>query len=323
MSFRTLLFIPGNNKKFLEKSKFIYPDILCFDIEDSVPPSEKSIGRNMINQILKSYSHNADFNDTNKNTTNEINQASNNNNNNNNNNDNYYSSHPQLFVRINSFESELYEEDLESIVCDQLDGIVIPKVNSEVELEKILSIIHNLEKQRNIHKPIKLIPSIESSQGVVNSYHIAKFNSRVCSLIFGVFDYLYDMRLDYVEEGIEYSYARAKIPVDARAAGISALDSIWQKVDDIDGLQRDATVAKRLGYAGKSIIHPKHIEPVHKVFVPSSNEVEWAKKVIATLEQIQEQGDKRGAFKIDGKMIDAVHFKQAKLILDRTPKEDI
>ncbi|HEU5120601.1 MAG TPA: CoA ester lyase, partial [Candidatus Nitrosocosmicus sp.] len=234
-------------------------------------------------------------------------------------NDDNFSS--QLFVRINSFESGLYKQDLESMICDQLDGIVIPKVNSETELEKIIIMIENLEKQRNIHKTIRLIPSIESSQGVVNCYHIAKFNSRVCAIIFGVFDFLYDMKLDYVNEGIEYSYARAKIPVDARAAGILALDSIWQKVDDIDGLQRDAGIAKRLGYGGKSIIHPKHIEPVHKVFVPSQNEIEWAKKVIATLKQIQEQGDKRGAFKVDGKMIDAVHFKQAKLILDRISKD--
>ena len=311
MMYRTLLFIPGNNKKFLDKSKSIYPDILCFDIEDSVPLSEKSIGREMISQTLKSYTHNSNVKDTNNNTNNKFIEDTNT--------DENYS--PQIFVRINSFESGLYEQDLESIICDQLDGIVIPKVNSETELEKIIVMIENLEKQRNIHKTISLIPSIESSQGVVNSYDIAKFNSRICSIIFGVFDYLYDMKLDYVDEGIEYSYARAKIPVDARAAGIPALDSIWQKVDDIEGLQRDAKTAKRLGYAGKSIIHPKHIEPVHKVFIPSQNEIEWAKKVIATLKQIQGQGDKRGAFKVDGKMIDAVHFKQAKLILDHSSKD--
>jgi citrate lyase subunit beta / citryl-CoA lyase len=313
--FRTLLFIPGNNKKFLDKSKSIYPDILCFDLEDSVPISEKSIARDLISQTLYSYTNKIYFMDTNNNNNtnnNKINQGITKN-------DDNFSS--QLFVRINSFESGLYKQDLESIICDQLDGIVIPKVNSETELEKIIIMIENLEKQRNIHKTIRLIPSIESSQGVVNCYHIAKFSSRVCAIIFGVFDFLYDMKLDYVNEGIEYSYARAKIPVDARAAGILALDSIWQKVDDIDGLQRDAGIAKRLGYGGKSIIHPKHIEPVHKVFVPSQNEIEWAKKVIATLKQIQEQGDKRGAFKVDGKMIDAVHFKQAKLILDRISKD--
>lgn len=305
MMFRTLLFIPGNNKRFLEKSKFLYPDILCFDLEDSVPTSEKTIARDMVKESFYSNegSNPVDINDSD--------------------NANYkYKESPQIFVRINSFESGLYEQDLESVICDRLDGIVIPKVNSTSELEKITKIILNLEKKRPIEKTIRLLPSIESSQGVVNAYHIAKFNDRVCSLMFGVFDYLYDMKLDYENEGLEYSYARAKIPVDARAAGISALDSIWQKVDDLDGLQRDAKIAKRLGYAGKSIIHPKHIEPVHNVFVPSRNEIEWAKKVVSKLNQIQEEADKRGAFKIDGRMIDAVHFKQAKLILDYIAKHE-
>jgi citrate lyase subunit beta / citryl-CoA lyase len=308
MMFRTLLFIPGNNKRFLEKSKFLYPDILCFDLEDSVPISEKIIARDMIIESLSSSNKAANPIDIN----------------NNNNNANYKNKEsPQIFVRINSFESGLYEQDLEYVSCERLDGIVIPKVNSASELEKITEIIANLEKKRNIEKKLRLIPSIESSQGVVNSYDIAKFNERVCSLMFGVFDYLYDMKLDYENEGLEYSYARAKIPVDARAAGIPALDSIWQKVDDLDGLQRDAKIAKRLGYAGKSIIHPKHIEPVHNVFVPSQNEIEWAKKVVSRLNQIQEKGDKRGAFKIDGRMIDAVHFKQAKLILDFIAKDEM
>ena len=309
MMFRTLLFIPGNNKRFLEKSRLLYPDILCFDLEDSVPISEKTIAREMITQSLSNNNHS--LNRINININNKIDNAN-----------NKHKELPQLFVRINSFESGLYEQDLESVICESLDGIVIPKVNSDSELEKITEIIETLEKKRNVQKTIRLIPSIESSQGVVNSYPIAKYNSRICSLLFGVFDYLYDMKLDYENEGLEYSYARAKIPVDARAAGIPALDSIWQKVDDLDGLQRDAKTAKKLGYAGKSIIHPKHIEPVHNVFVPSQNEIEWAKKVISTLNEIQQHGDKRGAFKVDGKMIDAVHFKQAKLILDFITKDE-
>lgn len=307
--FRTLLFIPGNNKRFLEKSRLLYPDILCFDLEDSVPISEKSRAREMIIQSLLNNNHSLNCIDIN--TNNKIDNAN-----------HKYKDLPQLFVRINSFESGLYEQDLNSVICESLDGIVIPKVNSDSELEEITEIINTIEKKRNLQKTIRLIPSIESSQGVVNSYHIAKYNSRICSLLFGVFDYLYDMKLDYDNEGIEYSYARAKIPVDARAAGIPALDSIWQKVDDLDGLQRDAKTAKKLGYAGKSIIHPKHIEPVHNVFVPSQNEIEWAKKVISTLNEIQQHDDKRGAFKVDGKMIDAVHFKQAKFILDFITKDE-
>jgi citrate lyase subunit beta/citryl-CoA lyase len=161
------------------------------------------------------------------------------------------------------------------------------------------------------------MPSIETAKGVVNAYSIAKANKRVNAIIFGVFDFLYDMGLDYAEnDGIEYMFAREKIPVDAKAAGVASIDAIWQKVDDTDGLIKDATVAKRLGYSGKSIIHPSQIEPVHKIFIPTKNEIEWAKKVIGALGQTMERGSGKGAVKLEGKMIDAVHYKQAKTILD-------
>src|SRR5688572_1678975 len=147
MMFRTLLFIPGNNKRFLEKSKLLYPDILCFDLEDSVPVSEKSIARDMIIQSFSS-----------TNSLHPVNININNNNNNHKINDSNYNikDSPQLFVRINSFESGLYEQDLESVICEKLDGIVIPKVNSDSELKKITEIIENLEKERNVKKIIRL-----------------------------------------------------------------------------------------------------------------------------------------------------------------------
>lgn len=298
MVFRSLLFIPGNNKKFLDKSKTLSPDIICYDMEDSVPLNEKEKARQMI--------MNATALDKNQDNSVDKPQML----------GKLANTNSHVFVRINSFESGIYDQDLRSTLNSGIDGIVIPKVNSVFELEQIINLIKSLEKERNLEE-IKLIPSIESSLGVVNSYSIASFDSRVVALVFGVFDYLYDMKLDYSErDGLEYSYARAKIPVDARAAGISALDSIWQKIDDIDGLKQDAMIAKRLGYSGKTIIHPTHIDSVNEVFFPSQNEIDWANKVMSIVKQFEEKGDKRGALKVDGKMVDAVHFKHAKLILD-------
>ncbi|HVD20950.1 MAG TPA: HpcH/HpaI aldolase/citrate lyase family protein, partial [Nitrososphaera sp.] len=99
-----------------------------------------------------------------------------------------------------------------------------------------------------------------------------------------------------------------------------AIDAIWQKIDDIDGLIRDATMAKRLGYTGKSIIHPSQIAQVHEVFRPNKTEIEWAKKVVQELDDAMNKGTGRGALKLEGRMIDAVHYKQAKAILE-TAKE--
>ncbi|HJS82337.1 MAG TPA: CoA ester lyase, partial [Nitrososphaera sp.] len=91
-----------------------------------------------------------------------------------------------------------------------------------------------------------------------------------------------------------------------------------QRIEDPDGLTRDATVARLLGYSGKSLIHPSQIEPVHTVFRPSVDQIEWAKKVVLALGEAMEKGSGRGAVTLEGKMIDAVHYKQAKAILDAT-----
>ncbi|MDP8903565.1 MAG: CoA ester lyase [Thermoproteota archaeon] len=282
--FRSLIFVPGNSIRFVEKAKTLTADIICFDLEDSVPESEKDAARRIIAETLLARRHE-------------------------------YGDH--VYVRTNSPESGLVPDDLKAVLQKGIDGIVVPKVNDANQMLKIKKHIVMLEKERKTDKKIALMPSIETARGVVNAYLIASTDERIKALIFGVFDFLYDMRLDYDEhDSTGYSYVRAKIPVDARAAGVYAIDAIWQKIDDIDGLIKDATMARRLGYSGKSIIHPSQIEPVHKVFRPSKNEVEWAKKVVQALGQAMNKGTGIGAVRLEGKMIDAVHYKQAKAILD-------
>jgi len=282
--YRTLIFVPGNSARFISSAKKLNADIICFDLEDSVPYHEKSSARELIGKTVCQT-------------------------------DNYKNA-LSLYVRTNSYESGHLFADLEEVVREGITGVVIPKVNKSTEICEISSFISRLEMERKIANTIQVVPSIETAKGVVNAYSIAKCDSRVNLLVFGVFDFLNDMQIEYVEDGgIEYSYARAKIPVDARAAGVAAIDAIWQKVEDMDGLVNDTILAKRLGYVGKCIIHPNQIEPVHKVFAPSKYEIEWAKKVIEALEPAMEMKSKIGAVRIDGKMIDAVHYKYAKTIL--------
>jgi citrate lyase subunit beta / citryl-CoA lyase len=285
-TFRSLIFVPGINAKFLDKAKKLNADIVCFDLEDSVLSHEKVTARMMVADALK---QRADYNLT-----------------------------KNVYVRINSPESGISNKDLISTIQKGLDGIVVPKVNEENELVGLIEIITQLEQERGIEKGnTKLMPSIETAKGVVNAYSIGGVDSRVNALIFGLYDFLHDMHLDYADDnGTGYTYARMKIPIDARAAGIVAIDAIWQKVADISGLRNDAAIAKRLGYVGKSIIHPTHIEPVHEIFKPSKIEIGWATKVVNALGPAMEKGKGIGAVKLEGKMIDAVHYKQAKAILD-------
>jgi citrate lyase subunit beta / citryl-CoA lyase len=286
--FRSLLFIPANNERFLKKSANLNPDILCFDLEDSVPSNEKVVARNLVGGLLASQEGN--------------NESS-------------------IYARINSIDSGLVDSDLEGVIKAGLDGIVLPKISNREEVILVVDKIHAIASKRNISSKIRVIPSIETARGVINANSIASAHENVVALIFGVFDYLYDMNVDVeYDESVSYNYARSKIPVDARAADIDALDGIWQKVNDVDGLIKDAVLAKKLGYSGKTLIHPSHINPIHQIFRPTKKQIEWAKKVFAALKGSSGKGNARGAILLDGKMIDAVHYKQAKAVLSAAEK---
>jgi len=281
--YRSLLFVPGNNPRFLEKAKTSPADIVCFDLEDSVPDSEKKAARNLIREALKSR-------------------------------DSYSSS---VYVRTNSPVSGKIPDDLAEVIQKGLDGIVIPKVSNAKELGKIIKIIKSLEKKRKL-KPVFVIPSIESAEGVVNTYDISKSSKRIPAVVFGVFDLLNDLKIEYTKQPEGAKYSRAKIPIDARAAGVLAIDAIWQDLKDVDGLKQDCVIGKNLGYSGKSIIHPDQIAPTHELFAPNKSELEWAAKICSVYEESTKKG--KGATVVDGKMIDEVHYKQAKALLELTKK---
>ena len=180
-------------------------------------------------------------------------------------------------------------------------------------MKKIEKILSDLEKTRKL-KPIQIIPSIESAEGVVNTFDIASFGKRVCAVVFGVFDLLNDLGVEYTKDSEGEKYSRRKIPVDAHAAGVAVIDSIWQDLKDSKGLEKDCKLGKSLGYTGKSIIHPDQMPVVHKLFHPNKNEISWAEKGGKIYLESTKKG--KGATTVEGKMIDEVHFKQAKALLD-------
>ena len=278
--FRSLIFVPGNNPRFLEKAKSLSADIVCFDLEDSVPDKEKKKARTLIKGALKKR--------------------------------NQYSS--SVFARTNSPDSNKIEADLKEIVQKGIDGIVIPKVNSAKEIKKIEKIISSLEKKRKI-RGIRLIPSIESALGIINCYEIASASTRIDAIVFGIFDLLNDVGIEYTKGNpLGAKYSRYKVPVAATAAGVYAIDGIWQDIKDASGLKKDCEIGKSLGYVGKSVIYPDQIKTVHKIFHPNKTEIAWAKKVCNVYKKSTKKG--KGATVVDGKMIDEVHYKRAQALLE-------
>jgi citrate lyase subunit beta/citryl-CoA lyase len=276
---RSLFFVPGNNPRFIEKAKTLPADIICFDLEDSVPLKEKNSARNLIKEALTNRSE--------------------------------YKS--EVYVRTNSPVSGLIPDDLLQIVQKGIDGIVIPKVNNVKELKKIEKLLIAFEKKRRMNR-IDLIPSIESAEGVVNTYNIASSSLRASFVVFGVFDLLNDLDIEYTKQADGAKYARAKIPLDAKAAGKYAMDAIWQDLNDKTGFEQDCILGRNLGYIGKCVIHPDQISTVHDIFHPTKGEIEWAEKVYKVY--VESTKKNRGATVVEGKMIDEVHFKRAKALLD-------
>lgn len=268
---RSLIFVPGNNERFLAKAKNLEADIVCLDLEDSVPISEKAKARTLISDAL-------DFGTYNR----------------------------TVFVRINGPSSTMLADDLSAIVPHRPSGIVVPKVDTAKDVVDIMRRIDDLEVSGHA---TYLAPSIESAAGVVNAYGIASAHPRVCCVVFGIFDLLYDMGIEYAKDPNMALYSRSKIAVDAAAAGVPAIDCIWQDMSDTAGFEQDCTLARSLGYAGKSLIHPDQIHMAHKTFTPTQSEIDWARRVCDAYEDAIKAG--RGAVRLDGKMIDEVHYKQA------------
>ena len=160
-----------------------------------------------------------------------------------------------------------------------------------------------------------MIPSIESALGVINCYEIASSSKRIDAIVFGIFDLLNDVGIEYTKGNpLGAKYSRYKIPIAAAASGVYAIDGIWQNIKDTSGLKKDCEIGKSLGYVGKSVIYPDQIKIVHKIFHPNKTEIAWAKKVCNIYTKSSKKG--KGATVVEGKMIDEVHYKRAKELLE-------
>ena len=292
--FRSLIFVPGNNPRFLEKARGLQADIVCFDLEDSVPGSEKANARGLVAGALDSRQEGERPPPSPQSPPTPT-------------------PTPSFFVRTNPPASGEISADLEAVVREGIDGIVVPKVNNVGDLRRVEGILSGLEEGRGLG-PVQVIPSIESAEGVVNAYGIASSGKRVCALVFGVFDLLNDLGVEYTKESPGARYSREKVPLDARAAGIPAIDAIWQDLKDLGGLESDCRVGKGLGYSGKSIIHPDQIPVVHRLFHPNKSEILRAERTCEAYLLSLKTG--KGATTVDGKMIDKAHYKQARALLD-------
>ena len=277
---RTLLFVPGNRPNMIEKARNLPADALVLDMEDSVPAAEKANARALVRDSLAGLVR----------------------------------KRQRVFVRINSLATGLAQEDLEAVVSKGLDGINQPKPGSADDIKEVASVIERLERERGVEAgQVKLLPWVETAKGVLNAFDIASASPRVVGIAFGAEDFTLDTGMMRTHEGGELLLPRIMVVIAARAAEVMAIDTPYNDFRDEAGLIREAQLARRLGFDGKFLIHPSQIEPVNRIFRPSPEEVDQARRVVAAFEAAEARGF--ASTSLDGKMIDIPIVNRARKLL--------
>jgi citrate lyase subunit beta/citryl-CoA lyase len=284
---RTLLFVPGNKDRLLEKAPTAGADALLYDLEDSVPAAERDVARAKVRERLAGPA-----------------------------------SAPR-YVRVNGLidagPKEL-EADLAAIVGPGLSGIVLPKAQSRDDVLFAASALEKLEQGAGVSVgATEILPMLESARGVMLTYEIASASPRVASVIIGSAedaDLMTDLGCRWSPEGSELLYARSRVLLEARAAGIKyPLDGVFPRINDAEAFVRDCEIAKNLGYRGRTVIHPNQVEPANRAFSPTEKEVAYARDMLAAFDAAEASGS--GALSFRGKMIDRAMVKTARELVAR------
>lgn len=265
---RSYLFVPAHREALIPKALATGADALVMDLEDACPPPEKANGRRTAREAMEKL-------DWGK---------------------------AKATIRINSMDTDLWQEDLEAIVCKQLYMIRVPKTETATQIERIDAVLGYLEAVRGIPQgSIKIGAAIESPLGVLNAMDIANASPRVAMMSAGGLDYYAQMQCERRPDGMESFYAQSVLLHVCHAAGVNPVAGVYFVVKDIDGLIADTEKAKSMGFIGRSCIHPSHVAPINKAFSPKPEKLEWAKRVAAAIKEGREKG--YGEVALDGVLI--------------------
>jgi len=279
---RSMLFIPGNNPAMLQNADVFGADAVIIDLEDAVSIQEKDAARILVKAYLESIDHPP----------------------------------MKIYIRINGLDTTDYEKDLQSVVTDQIDGIVLPKAKV-CDVERLLTLLYKIESETHMQKIIGIIPIVESAKSVLEIEKLAAL-SRIQGMLLGAEDLSADMELMRTITGTEIEYPRARMAFACKAYKIDAIDTPFTDTSDNLGLIADCQKAQNLGLNAKAAIHPNQLETIHDVFSPSLQRIEWAKRVLKAAKKADDQG--LGVFSLDGKMIDKPIIERATKIMESAKK---
>lgn len=280
---RSALIMPVNVRKFVERAYQRGADAIVLDLEDSIPPAEKTSARQLVREAIELAGRGGS----------------------------------DVLVRINK-PFELAVLDLDAAVWPGLTGIVFPKAESPIEVQIVDRLIAEREMARGLPVgSVQIALSVETALGVQHMAAIACASPRAVSLNLGSEDFTRDIGVEPTPDGAEQAYGKGMVIVAARLAGIQphGLTSTLADYQDLEGLTRSVLQAKRMGFKGASCIHPAQVPILNEHFSPTREEVEYARRVVAVYEEAEAAG--RASVGLDGKMIDIPIVERARTVLRR------
>jgi len=285
---RSFLFAPGNVARRVEKALTLEADAIIVDLEDSVAVAEKAATRKSVAEAL---------------------------------------TRPRRgrgYVRVNAPSSEFCYRDLVETLHRQVDGVVVPKIESAADLHAVDWLMANLEREFGVEPgTLDLIPQIETAAGVQRVDRILQARSlrpyqgawRVKRVAFGGADYAHQLGLTVGMDEAELADARARVVLSSRAAGLEGpLDSPWFHFREAEGFARALERSRRSGFQGRLCVHPDQLGPVNAAYLPSAAELERAERIVAAFRDAEARGE--AAVQVDGEMIDYPVAYRAQALLD-------
>ena len=278
---RSLLFVPGDDARKLDRADSAGADTVILDLEDAVAAGEKERAREQVSGRIRGAAFTAS----------------------------------EVAVRINAPGSPDFAADLESVVTSGAGLLMIPKVESASGIAAVADAVSKLERSADAG-PVRLLALVESARGVANVVSIGAGSRRLDALCFGNADFALDMSLPDPDpaRGVVYQ-ARCNLAIAAVAARVSPVDGVCLSVKDDAAFRAEASEAARLGFHGKLCIHPSQVRLANEIFSPSEDQIAAARRIVEAWNEAAARG--QGVFSLDGKMIDAPLVEVQKRVLER------
>lgn len=282
--FRSYLFAPGDNETLLGKVFTAGADAVVLDLEDAVAPNNKAMARQLIANVLQTVSGQSPR-------------------------------LPAIYIRVNAVSTPYWQDDLAIVAHPLVQGIRLAKAESLAELQAADNELTIVESRAGLAVgSVRMVPTIESAVGLLNAAEMSR-HPRVEAFSFGAADFAKDISADVDAQETQTLFARSQLIVVSRAAGLNPpIASVYTKLKDLDGLRVSSESQRRLGFFGRSCIHPTQLPIIHEVFTPQPEAVNEAWAVLAAFEQAQAKGAAVATLP-NGQFVDAPLVERARAVL--------